>query len=71
MPTLAEIETAYDAVKDQYGDIPKTITAVLKKEIDRLRNVGRKVTSTISRKEQNRLAQQKWRKDRKLHSKRN
>jgi len=61
-PTLKDIETAYDAVNEQYGDIPQNISTVLKKEITRRRNAGRKSTSNLSRREQNRINQQNYRK---------
>jgi len=59
--TLNEIETVYEMVAGQYTPEARIIADVLKNEIARRKAAGRRSTSPFDRKEQNRLAQAKWR----------
>jgi len=60
--TLSEIESLYEQIRQQYTPEARIIADVLQNEIKRRKNAGR-ISSGISRREQNRLAQAKWRKN--------
>jgi len=65
MATLTELEHLYEQLRSQYTDEGKILADLLKTEIKRRKSAGRDKTSNLSRKEQNRLAQQRFRANRK------
>ena len=70
--TLKDLETAYQAVISNENEITQIIAPVIKREITRRKNAGAKPTSNLSRREQNRINQQKYRERQKdLHNKQN
>lgn len=62
MATLQELEVIYERLRGGEGDEVQIIVELLRNEIVRRRAAGRGRTSLMDRREQNRVAQAKWRK---------
>ncbi len=65
MATLEELQALYDELRLQSTNEAKILSDILRNEIKRRSNSGRPATSKLTRKEQNRLAQQRHRAKRK------
>lgn len=59
-PTTDQLEDAYNALSVQYEEIARICAYVLKVELNRRRNAGRPA-SKLTRREQNRQAQRRFR----------
>lgn len=59
--TLKQLQTLQEQISSQYTDEARIIGELIDKEVKRRERAGRKPTSNLSRKEQNREAQQRFR----------
>jgi predicted transcriptional regulator len=64
--TAEQIEKVIVELSGRYDETSNIIKELAKKELSRRRNAGRKATNKLTRKEQNRIAQRKYREKKKL-----
>jgi len=64
-PTKEQLERVIQQLSGQYDETAETIRYLVKVELKRRDAAGRPAKSSLTRREQNRLSQQRWRLNRK------